>query len=218
MPASEVIVEDRLGEGAFGEVFKGIIKGPLHNPKISSVLKQTIGIPVAIKLLKRESYVKPCSWNSLTFYGDLDFKLQSKIVTNTQCLQSFSKLLVHLQRELLVMQLQWFSMCSDSLGKGEGRLSGGDWHDEEDSRGLQPTHCEHGGMCHPTGATVSHNWVCSLWRPPQFPPLQQEEGEEDFLFLPWMFLLSESSKDNQHARYTEVATIARFMKERTKRY
>lgn len=67
VPASEVIVEDKLGEGAFGEVFKGIIKGPLRNPKISAVLKHTIGIPVAIKLLKRE--LGHVCKNSLSFYG-----------------------------------------------------------------------------------------------------------------------------------------------------
>lgn len=52
VPATEVIVESQLGEGAFGEVYKGVIKGPLTNPKISPMLKQSIGIPVAIKLLK----------------------------------------------------------------------------------------------------------------------------------------------------------------------
>ena len=47
-----MIVEDHLGEGAFGYVFKGVVRGPLRNPKLSSKLKQTIGLPVAIKLLK----------------------------------------------------------------------------------------------------------------------------------------------------------------------
>ncbi len=57
LAATEVIVDRPLGEGAFGEVFKGVIKGPLRNPKISPVLKQSIGIPVAIKLLKRKSVI-----------------------------------------------------------------------------------------------------------------------------------------------------------------
>ena len=52
--AADVIVEEYLGEGAFGEVFKGTIKGPPCNPKISAVLKHSIGIPIAIKLLKSE--------------------------------------------------------------------------------------------------------------------------------------------------------------------
>ena len=50
----DVIVEQLLGEGAFGEVYKGVIRGPLENPKISAVLRQAIGVPVAIKLLKRK--------------------------------------------------------------------------------------------------------------------------------------------------------------------
>ena len=52
----DVIVEQLLGEGAFGEVYKGVIRGPLENPKISAVLRQAIGVPVAIKLLKREFF------------------------------------------------------------------------------------------------------------------------------------------------------------------
>ena len=57
----DVIVEELLGEGAFGEVYKGVIRGPLDNPKISPVLRQAIGIPVAIKLLKREYLFQTCS-------------------------------------------------------------------------------------------------------------------------------------------------------------
>lgn len=49
-----MIVEDHLGEGAFGMVFKGTIRGPLRNSKLSPKLKQSIAIPVAIKLLKGE--------------------------------------------------------------------------------------------------------------------------------------------------------------------
>ena len=55
IPTTDVIVEDHLGEGAFGFVFKGVVRGPLRNPKLSSKLKQTIGLPVAIKLLKGTS-------------------------------------------------------------------------------------------------------------------------------------------------------------------
>ena len=53
---NDIIVEQLLGKGAFGEVYKGVIRGPLENPKISVVLRQAIGVPVAIKLLKRELY------------------------------------------------------------------------------------------------------------------------------------------------------------------
>ena len=52
----DVIVDELLGEGAFGEVYKGVIRGPLENPKISAVLRQAIGVPVAIKLLKSKLY------------------------------------------------------------------------------------------------------------------------------------------------------------------
>ena len=67
--ATEVIVEKQLGEGAFGEVYKGFIKGPLCNPKISPLLKQSIGLPVAIKLLKGKSLVCMQSLLSLDRWG-----------------------------------------------------------------------------------------------------------------------------------------------------
>ena len=49
-----VIVGQLLSEGTFGKVYKGLIRGPLVNTKISSALRQAIGAPVAIKLLKGE--------------------------------------------------------------------------------------------------------------------------------------------------------------------
>ena len=52
IPANEVIMEKLLGEGAFGEVYKGIIKCPIVNPKVRSSAKTSICTPVAIKLLK----------------------------------------------------------------------------------------------------------------------------------------------------------------------
>lgn len=54
VPPSQVIVEDCLGEGAFGEVYKGIIRGAMSNPKVRPALKNNICTPVAIKLLKCE--------------------------------------------------------------------------------------------------------------------------------------------------------------------
>ena len=52
IPASEVIMEKLLGEGAFGEVYKGLVKCPITNPKVRSSSKSSICTPVAIKLLK----------------------------------------------------------------------------------------------------------------------------------------------------------------------
>ena len=54
IPTDDVIFEQLLGEGAFGEVYKGVIRGPLENPKISAVLRQAIDVPVTIKLLNRK--------------------------------------------------------------------------------------------------------------------------------------------------------------------
>ena len=52
--ANEVIMEKLLGEGAFGEVYKGVIKCPIVNPKVKLSAKNPICTPVAIKLLKCE--------------------------------------------------------------------------------------------------------------------------------------------------------------------
>ena len=52
IPANEVIMEKLLGEGAFGEVYKGIVKCPIVNPKVRTLVENAFCIPVAIKLLK----------------------------------------------------------------------------------------------------------------------------------------------------------------------
>ena len=54
IPANEVIMDSLLWEGAFSEVYKGIIKCPIVNPKVRPSAKSSICTPVAIKLLKRE--------------------------------------------------------------------------------------------------------------------------------------------------------------------
>lgn len=48
----EIIVEASLGEGAFGEVYKGILKGPIACSKVRPSQRKAVFIEVAIKLLK----------------------------------------------------------------------------------------------------------------------------------------------------------------------
>ena len=57
IPANEVIMEKLLGEGAFGEVYKGIVKCPIVNPRVRSSSKGSLCTPVAIKLLKRKHII-----------------------------------------------------------------------------------------------------------------------------------------------------------------
>ena len=49
---SDITVDDKLGEGAFGEVYRGTLKGPLINNKIKPEFRNSLYLPVAIKLLK----------------------------------------------------------------------------------------------------------------------------------------------------------------------
>ena len=44
-----MVVEEQLGEGCFGEVHKGIVKGPIPN---SRTMKHSICVTVALKFLK----------------------------------------------------------------------------------------------------------------------------------------------------------------------
>ena len=53
----DIIMEEQLGKGAFGDVYKGVIRVPLENPKLNTILRKAIGVPVAIKMLKSESHL-----------------------------------------------------------------------------------------------------------------------------------------------------------------
>ncbi len=51
---SEITVEHegKLGEGAFGEVYRGFLKGPLTNGKVKPEFRNALHLSIAIKLLK----------------------------------------------------------------------------------------------------------------------------------------------------------------------
>ena len=49
IPVNKVIIETKFGEGCFGEVHKGFVRGPIQN---SPTMKGSICIAVAIKTLK----------------------------------------------------------------------------------------------------------------------------------------------------------------------
>ncbi len=52
----QILMESIIGQGAFGEVFKGIVIEPLPNGRIRNIMKQSSNHQVAIKLLKSELY------------------------------------------------------------------------------------------------------------------------------------------------------------------
>ena len=52
IPPDQVIIEEQLGEGCFGEVYKGTVQGPITNPMLQSAFKNKLYQTVAIKLLK----------------------------------------------------------------------------------------------------------------------------------------------------------------------
>ena len=54
IPASQVIIEKRLGEGCFGYVFQGVIGGLISNTKVLPSIRNNICPIVAIKQLKCE--------------------------------------------------------------------------------------------------------------------------------------------------------------------
>ena len=51
LPSSSIVRESQLGEGCFGEVHKGFVRGPIES---SHALKTAVFTTVAIKYLKRK--------------------------------------------------------------------------------------------------------------------------------------------------------------------
>lgn len=49
---SDIVVDQTLGEGAFGEVYKGFIKGPIVCSRVKPSYRNAVHVTVAIKLLK----------------------------------------------------------------------------------------------------------------------------------------------------------------------
>ena len=84
IPANEVIIEDCLGEGAFGEVYKGIVKCPIINPKVRPSVKNAICTPVAIKLLKGNNNIISMTFLSLLLVASIIILLLYFIVTQYQ--------------------------------------------------------------------------------------------------------------------------------------
>lgn len=52
IPVGSVIVDTKFGEGCFGEVHRGVVRGPLPSTR---TMKSNICVTVAIKMLKSES-------------------------------------------------------------------------------------------------------------------------------------------------------------------
>lgn len=49
---TDIVVDVTLGEGAFGEVYKGFLKGPITCSKVKPTYRNAVHVSVAIKLLK----------------------------------------------------------------------------------------------------------------------------------------------------------------------
>ena len=55
VPASCIIIDKKLGEGAFGEVYRGIVRSDSDIPRLNAHLQHKDKPFVAVKLLKRMS-------------------------------------------------------------------------------------------------------------------------------------------------------------------
>ena len=52
---SDIIMGELLGEGAFGEVYKGFLTGKLENTKANHLYRTKASIVAAVKILKGKS-------------------------------------------------------------------------------------------------------------------------------------------------------------------
>ena len=53
VPASSIIIDKKLGEGAFGEVYRGVVRGDSDSARLITHLQDKDKPFVAVKLLKR---------------------------------------------------------------------------------------------------------------------------------------------------------------------
>ena len=65
---SDVTMGSMLGEGAFGLVYKGYLKGPLTNTKVKPEFRNQIHIPIAMKLLKGMELLSNTFWSCDFFF------------------------------------------------------------------------------------------------------------------------------------------------------
>ena len=78
---TDITVDDLLGEGAFGEVYKGFLKGPLSNTRVKPEYRNLLHIPVAIKLLKGNDDWSMGYGIIRFYYSIFSLKIQLKAVS-----------------------------------------------------------------------------------------------------------------------------------------
>ena len=171
IPACDVIINNRLGEGCFGSVYRGVIKGPINNPKLPSSLKNVLCPTVAIKFLKRESNCSEFKWhhNCICITIAFAFVMHHKCITFVFAFV-FAFVMHHNHNCICIYSIcKWYR---------EKRFSARNWHYKESLGGEQPSCSESRGLCHHTGTSVSHHWVHQTWTPSLISAQYQRFGEQ----------------------------------------